>query len=139
MRWTAKKSVAKVASETRREIPHMHTNWRTSKRTTYKMKPFFQYKAKLAMASILLASIVQAQDRASTGAAPGAATIASSPADTAVTGKDPQQPALLAKAGEEPQAAAALPSAAPVAAPDPPPATALSTPAITGPLFGLPP
>jgi hypothetical protein len=99
--------------------------------------------AMAVLAGILLASIVQAQERASTSTAPAANNIAvqQSSVDATATGKDPKKPIVLAQTSPQ---AAALPSAAPDTAAaavlaDPPPAAALPTPSITGPLSGLPP
>ncbi|HXJ88244.1 MAG TPA: outer membrane beta-barrel protein [Candidatus Binatia bacterium] len=107
------------------------------------MKNLLQYSAMMGMATILSLSIAQAQDRTSASPAPpgtGGAT-QQSPADATAVGNGTQKPALLAQT-TEPTAApqsAALQSTAPAAPVDPPPATALPTPAITGPLSGLPP
>ncbi len=108
------------------------------------MKNPFQHNAMMAMASILLVSLAQAQDRASTGIPSPAGGVAAqqSSVDATAIGKDPQEPVLLAQSTDPsaaPQTAGAQ-TTAPAAAPaDAPPAAVLATPAITGPLSGLPP
>ncbi len=107
------------------------------------MKSLFQYSAMIAIAGILSVAIAQAQDGTSTGAASSANSVAKqeSSGNAATGGKDPQQPLMVAQSTDTaaaPQAALSQ-SAAPAAPADPPPAAALPTPAITGPLSGLPP
>ncbi len=98
-----------------------------------------QYKTLFAVAGLLFLSTAQAQDRASTSAAPLAPQSA---AEATAAGKDPVKPAVVAEA-TSPSARLIDPAAQPVAAPTPPPEppapVALSTPSITGPLSGLPP
>lgn len=107
------------------------------------MKSLIQNSARIAMAGVLSVAIAQAQGGATTGAASTANNVATqqSSGNATAGGKDPQQPVTVAQSTDTsaaPQAAVSQ-SAAPAAPADPPPATALPTPAITGPLSGLPP
>jgi Putative beta-barrel porin-2, OmpL-like. bbp2 len=99
--------------------------------------------AVIFFASLLFVSSSRGQERASAPVAPSANGLAAprSSAELTGSGKDSREAVLLAQAAgpAAPQDAAVQPLATPAAAPDPVPPAALATPAITGPLSGLPP
>jgi hypothetical protein len=105
------------------------------------MKNFLQHSAMLAVASMLLMSASQGQDRANPDVASAKGVAAQHGAvDATAAGKDAQQPVVLARTADPtaaPQPAATQSDAS--AAPADPPATTLVTPAVTGPLAWLPP
>lgn len=105
------------------------------------MKTLNQYKAVTVLAVMLLFSVahLRAQTNPGPDSAPKVGTAQPSAVDTKT--HDSQPPALMAATTDplpSPRPAASE-AVTPPAAPDPVPAPALPTPAITGPLSGLPP